>query len=509
MDAVLKKKLGYACGDIYGGGAFLIFSMLFMNFLVIVEGLSPGLAAAIILVGKVWDAITDPIMGSISDKTRSRFGRRRLYFLVGMAPVFLSFLMMWYGFGVEGETAKFVYYLIAYMFFGTAFTVVMIPYNAMLPEITDDYNERTRFTTMRMAFSAGTAILTAVAPSMLIKAFGSAANGPEQKPGYLVMALVFGAVFALAWLLTFLGTKERRDLPAPEPFSVKRWFSVFRNKTYRIFLVVFVTVQVAIDLLLMLIVFYIDIVVMQYSNYELLMGVLLVSQLLFMFLHNVIAQKWGKNFPLIFGIPVWVAASAAFAFVTSATPFWVLCALAVFIAFGAAAGNLATWSMLSDIYDVDELMTGKRREGVYSGFTTFIRKFSSGIATLLLGFGLQAAGFDQNGYNLMKSGSASFSPEQYASSTVVVVIKWMFVLIPIALLAVSFVFALRYKLNCKRFNNVLKGIEKRKADGENAVFTADELEDFRVLTGRPAGELWQGGEIPPAAAAASHELSPQ
>jgi oligogalacturonide transporter len=138
-------------------------------------------------------------------------------------------------------------------------------------------------------------------------------------------------------------------------------------------------------------------------------------------------------------------------------------------------------------------MTGKRREGVYSGFSTSIRKFSSGIATLLLGFGLQAAGFDQNEYGLMKSSSASFSPEQYASSTVVVVIKWMFVLIPIVLLAVSFVFALRYKLNCKRFNNVLKGIEKRKADGENATFTEEELEDYRLLTGKTEKELWQGG----------------
>src|SRR5690554_4876343 len=104
---MLRRKLGYACGDIYGGGAFLIFSMLYMNFLVIVEGLPVFLATFVIFAGKLWDAVTDPIVGNLSDKTRSRYGRRRIYFLAGIIPVFLSFIMMWHSFGIVGETARF------------------------------------------------------------------------------------------------------------------------------------------------------------------------------------------------------------------------------------------------------------------------------------------------------------------------------------------------------------------------------------------------------------------
>lgn len=489
MKGVWKRKLGYACGDIYGGGAFLIFSMLFMNFLVIVEGLPVVLATTIIFAGKIWDAITDPIMGNLSDKTRSRFGRRRIYFLAGIAPVFLSFVMMWYSFGIEGTTAKFIYYLLAYMFFGTAFTIVMVPYNAILPEMTGDYNERTSFTTMRMAFSAGTSLLAAVVPSILIKTFGGETNGPGQVRGYLVMALVFGVIFGLCWLLTFLGTRERKDIPPPEPFSIKKWFTVFRNRTYRVYLGIFITVQVAIDLLLALFVFYIDIVVLQYKNYEVVMGVLLVFQLLFMFLNNSIAQKRGKCYPLYIGIPVWIAASLAFAFITPQTPLYVLCVLAVFIALGAAAGNLATWSMLSDIYDVDELMTGKRREGIYSGFTTFIRKFASGVAVLLLGFGLQYAGFDQNEYNLARS-SASFDPTVYAASPVAMVIKWMFVIIPVVFLGAGLFFALRYKLDCRRFNIVVNGVKQLKEGKPLSAFSEEEKAEFVELTGKPIEELW-------------------
>ena len=486
---MLRKKLGYACGDIYGGGSFLIFSMLFMNFLIIVEGLSPVLATTVIFVGKLWDAITDPIVGNLSDKTRTRFGRRRIYFLVGALPVLISFIMLWYSFGIQGETAKFVYYLVAYMLFGTAFTIVMVPYNAILPDITGDYNERTSFTTVRMAFSAGTAILAAVIPMWLIKGFGGEDNGPKQWPGYLAMAIVFGLLFVVCWVLTFFGTKERKDIPAPEPFSIKQWFTVFRNKTYRIYLGIFIFVQVAIDLLLALFVFYIDIVVLQFANYELIMGVLLVFQLAFMFLHNKIAQKKGKVYPLFIGIPVWVAASVCFIFVTSTTPVWVICALAVLIALGAAAGNLATWSMLSDTCDVDELMTGKRREGIYSGFTTFMRKFSSGFAVLLLGFGLQFAGFDQNTYNQVR-GSENFNPLDWASSGVGNAIKWMFIVIPVVFLGVAFLFALRYKLDSKRFDRVVGGVKRLKSGECMSDFGTEERADFELLTGRPADALW-------------------
>lgn len=487
---MLKKKIGYALGDVYGGAAFLIFSMLFMNYLVIVEGLPVGLATVIIFAGKLWDAVTDPIMGSISDRTKSKFGKRRIYFLIGSLPVFLSFVMMWCSFGIEGTTAKFIYYLFAYMFFGTAFTIVMIPYNALLPDLTGDYNERTAFTTVRLAFSAGSAILAAILPSMMIKHAGSPVNGPAQRPGYLMMAVVFGAIFALCWLLTFLWTKERNNTSQPEAFSLKRWLSVFKNKTFRIYLGLFVSVQLAVDLLLALFVFYVDIVILQYRNYEIIMGVLLVSQLLFMFVHSAIAKKWGKAYPLYFALPIWIITSVSFAFVNRSTPLIIVCLLSVLIAFGASAGNLSSWSMLSDICDVDELMTAKRREGIYSGLTTFFRKFSSGTALLIMGIGLQWAGFNQNKYNILKSGEATFDPQQYASDSLVSVIRWMFVLVPIVLLSVTLFFAVRYKLTQSRFNNVLVGIEKFKEKPIAPDFTPLEQSDFTLLTGSPIENLW-------------------
>ncbi|MDD4315747.1 MAG: MFS transporter [Clostridia bacterium] len=487
----LKSKLSYASGDVYGGAAFLIFSLLYMNFLVLVEGLPIVAASAIIFVGKLWDAITDPMMGNISDKTKSRFGRRRLYFLIGIVPVFISFITLFYSFGIGSVTGKIIYHAFAYMFFGTSFTIVMVPYNAILSEMTSNYNERTSYTTIRMLVSAAASLIAAIVPSMLIKSIGGEVNGPAQKSGYLVMAVLMAAVFGLCWLITFLGTKERKDLVTPQTINIRMWLSLFRNKSYRTFLGIFLSFQVAIDLMLALFIFYVDIVILKYKSYELIIGVLLVFSMLFMALQGWIAKKKGKAFPLYIGMPIWILSSLAFIFLDSSTPVILVCVLSGFIAIGSSAGNLSTWSMLTDIYDVDEIMTGERREGIYSGFTTFVRKLASGVAVLILGFGLKIFGFDQNEYNILKSRTENFDPVQYAESGLVQGIKWMFVVIPVVLLSLTLYFALRYKVNNKRFDTVIKGIELLKQGAElKEEMSVEEIKDIELVTGTQSDRLW-------------------
>ena len=491
--SLLVNKISYASGDIYGGGAFMIFSLLFMNFLVIVEGLPVFATTIIIFIGRLWDAITDPIMGRISDKTRSRFGRRRLYFLIGVIPVYLSFVMLFYSFGFESIAAKVIYYTFAYMFFGTVFSIVMVPYNAILSDMTSNYNERTSFTTYRMIFSGAAALLSAVIPSIIIKSAGSEHNGPEQIPGYLIMGLIFGAIFGACWLVVFWGTRERENLPAPEKITLASWLSIFSNKAYKNFLGIFLSFQIAIDLVLALFIFYIDIVVRHYQNYELIVGTLLVCSMLLIPVQGMFAKKKGKAFPLYYGIPVWMLSALAFIWLDSGVSVFVLCILAVLIAVGSSAGNLSTWSMLADIFDIDEIRTGKRREGIYSGMTTFLRKFASGIAVLLMGLGLQAMGFDQNEYSVLKAAVADFDPAVYAQSNIVSGIKWMFVIIPILLLSICLYFAVKNKISRQRFDAVLKGIDEFKACGNIDRLSEQETAYLLIAAGMEKEKLWGKG----------------
>jgi len=184
----------------------------------------------------------------------------------------------------------------------------------------------------------------------------------------------------------------------------------------------------------------------------------------------------------------------SFIWLDSSVSVVVLCVLAVLIAVGSSAGNLSTWSMLTDIFDIDEIRTGTRREGIYSGVTTFLRKFASGVAVLLLGFGLQGLGFDQNAYSVAKAeaGMENFDPAAYAQGNVVTGIKWMFVIIPLVLLSICLFFAIRNKINKRRFDAVLKGIDELKARGNIDALNEQETADVIIAAGIGKDKLWNG-----------------
>lgn len=167
----VRNLLAYGIGDFYGGGSFLIIGMLFMFFLTEVVGLSPIWAAFVFAVGKVWDAVSDPIMGYISDNTRSRYGRRRFYLVLGILPVFISFGLLWLPITLETAAWSVVYYSFAYIFFSTVFTMVMVPYSALNAEMTADYAVRTRLSGVRIIFSQLAALFAGTIPNMIIQAF--------------------------------------------------------------------------------------------------------------------------------------------------------------------------------------------------------------------------------------------------------------------------------------------------------------------------------------------------
>jgi len=206
------------------------------------------------------------------------------------------------------------------------------------------------------------------------------------------------------------------------------------------------------------------------------------------------AQKKGKTFPLFVGLPLWLLSSIGFIFFNTHTPVWVIMIAAALIAAGGSAGNLCTWAMLTDVYDVDELRTSKRREGLYSGATTFLRKAASGVAVVLMGASFQLMGFDQNQYNILKAkAEGEFDPSAFAQHHIVAGMRTMFVLIPIVLLMIVLIFASRNKLNHRRFAAVQAGIKAFEAQGNLSGLTDDEVQDIEVVTGLQKEVLWGNG----------------
>jgi len=458
-------RIAYACGDIYGGGAFIIIGLLLLIYLTNVVGFSGTIAGIILFIGKAWDAIIDPFMGQLSDRTRSRFGRRRIFFLLGGLPVFASWVMLWYGFGITGTTAKFIYYTLSFIFFSTAFTIVMVPYNAILSDMVRDYNRRSSFTGMRLGFSAAAAIFCATVPALITGAY------TDPKQGYLIMGLSFGLVFAMSWLVVFLGTWENTTKPSPAT-SFKDWFFVLKNRSFRIYVTVFILFQMAIDTVMTLAVYFLTVSLHKNELFVPIMGSILVTQLVFIVVFSYIAQKTNKATPAYISASVWIAASIGIVFLTPATPGILVISICSLIGVGSAGCNLFSWSALPDIADVDELITGHRREGLYSGVSTFLRKLSGGVVVGALGIALDVIGY---------------SKEAVSAGKIANITDWgiriLFCGVPIAFLISSLLFLRKYKLGSQEFT-IMSTILNRFREGErNIAIEGEELRVCQQLTG--------------------------
>ncbi len=457
-------KASYGVGDMYAGGAFLLIGLLFLNFLTDVAGLSPALAGIVFLIGKIWDAVSDPLMGFLSDRTKSRFGRRRIYFLIGIIPIFFSFFLLWFRVLSDNQWALFAYYTAAYVLFNTVFTMVMVPYNALLPNMITDYKERTSFNTVRLTFSALSAILSGVLPMIIVN------SAKSINTGYMLMAAVFGLLYSLPWIVVFKNTWER---PVKETGRIafkdviKELLISFKNKSFRTHASFFVSGQTAVDFLTTLFIYYLTYVLDRASEFSAVLGVLLVVQLVSMSIHGKISKKFGKTVPLRIGLAVWLAGLFITLFITKDSPAFLIYIVAAMSGIGSSASTFVPWSILPEISDVDEIITGRRREGVYAGMSTLIRKIAQALSVFVIGVVLERIGYIAN--------------IQQSQSTVIG-IRLLFFVGPVIFMMIAFIASRRYKMTEEKHQILMNEIAARK-EGKAPSSDVDVIEVCESLTG--------------------------
>lgn len=458
----LKNKILFGIGDMYAGGAFLLVGLLFLKFMTDVAGLSPALAGSVFLIGKIWDAVSDPMMGVISDHTRSRFGRRRIYFLAGILPVFATFAMLWMSISSESQAAKFSYYAVSYILFNTSFTMVQVPYNAILPDMTDSYSERSVLSGIRLTFSAVSAIIAGTVPMMII---GSS--------GYAAMGLIFGIFYAIPWVCVFLGTyenAEHQQLQSGERVRdiIRDLPSIFGNRSFRHHAGLFICSQSAVDILTTLFIYYLTYVLRRESEFSMVMAAMLIVPVIMMPVYTKMAVRSSKTSPMHLGLVVWIAALIAALFLKPDQPGFLIYIVAACSGIGSASAVFVPWSILPDVTDVDELISGKRREGLYSGIATLLRKLAQALAVFIVGSLLDIMGYVPN---------VQQSPE------VILGIKLTFSLLPILLLLAALLFSYRYQVTGDRHQLVIEEIERRKHHPDRTP-TAACIAACEAVTGR-------------------------
>ncbi|MDC7234153.1 MAG: MFS transporter [Spirochaetales bacterium] len=435
---------GYGIGDLFGGGSFVLIGAFYMFYLTQTVGLSPSTAGLIFALGKVWDAISDPLMGALSDRTRSRFGRRRVFFLLAPVPVFLSFFMMWLPVSGGRDLTALFYYGGSYLFFNTVFTMVMVPYSAINAEITSSYRERTRLSGARMIFSQISALLSATLPMLIISA---------SDRGYQIMAAVFGALYASPWLIVFFSTRENCPEEAPSPLSpgivFKQFISIFSNSSFRRLTGMYICAYTAMDIMMALFIYVLTYSLNMKAHYSAAMGSLVITQLLMLPLYVKLANRKGKGAAYRRGLIIWAGALSSVFLLNESSPVWMLVIICITIGSGEIAGVFVPWAVLPSVIDVDELICGDKRSGTYSGAMTMIRKMVQGLGAMpLVGFLLEMVGFREGGV----------VPENLLP------LKILFILVPAGFILLGIFISLGFKIT-PRTHSILSDELTRLRDG--------------------------------------------
>jgi oligogalacturonide transporter len=373
---------------------------------------------------------------------------------------------------------KYIFYMLMYMLFSTGFTIVMVPYNALLPDMVDDYTLRGRFTSTRMAFSAFGNIIAALLSTLII-------TDNTDSSRYLIVAFIFGIIFCIAILLTFFGTWEKQKpvLKVSLKESFVQSFTAYKSRAFRLFIAIFIFGQAATDFVTGLAVYYVDETLNAYGGgrFTYLMGVILISQFIGMLLFNPIMAKTNKKMPILIGFPVRIAATLAMlAFSHEGASFPVILGLTFIIGLGMAGSSTTIYAILADMADVDELITSINRPGVCSGMATFIRKICAGLSVSIIGLLLAMVGYDET---IAAAGARQAAATQTG-------IAYIYIFVPVILCLVTIFVTARFPLDKKAFAVIRKEVARRRGE-EKSEATAEEIAICEKVTGYLFDELWK------------------
>ncbi|MBA3545197.1 MAG: MFS transporter [Nannocystis sp.] len=386
----LRRRLclAYGAGSIGAGIFSTIPGLLLLFYLTDTLAVPAGLAGLAVVVPKLWDIITDPIVGAWSDRTSTRWGRRRPFLLAGaltLPPCFIALFAA----PVGDPMLAFVWVLLAFCAAATAFTLFQIPYAAMPAEITADYHERTTLVAYRMAFlTLGILAAGALAP-MLIEAGGGGAAG------YLQMSVVLALVTLVAMLVGFFGTRDApRTQAVAHTLGLRAQIAVaLANRGFLGLLLAYALQCVALGGVLATVPYFVRYILAADAGAVTLLFVCLVAPaFVTMPLWTAISRRRGKRFGYVLAALIFAIMSASLIF-AGPGPLLLVGVQVGLLGVGFAGLQVFPFAMLPELIDGDARTTGLRREGVFTALWLVGEKAGFAAGAWLLSGVLAATGF--------------------------------------------------------------------------------------------------------------------
>ena len=440
-----RTKWFYGFGDIGFSLTNTILSVYFALFLTDVVGVKASVAALAIFIGSTWDYINDPLVGYISDRTHSRWGRRRPFLLFGALPFALTFILLWWKPPFEGTAALAIYYSLAFALYDTAATFVYMPFYALTPELTSDYDERTSLTSIRMFFSILGSLIAFTLPIWIVGGFN-----PDNSGRVLVMGTTFGLFSAVPLLLVFANTRERTEFANLKPnLSVKESVKVtWKNKPFMFGLVMFLFNGVTMSIIQVILLYYIKYVVEREPQSDMIMATIFVVAMLTLPLWEWTSRRLNKRWAYISGISFLAVVLLILSALTPQTGLNLIMTLCVLAGIGVSAMHSLPWAILPDAIEYGEWETGERQEGMYYSLITLAQKIASSIAVPAALLILEYTGYVAN---------SATQPQSAVNG-----IRFVAGPLPAITLGLGILFTLLYPLGRERHHEITRELEMRR-----------------------------------------------
>lgn len=486
----IGRALLYGLPDMMGGGGFTIIGAFLLFFFTTFAGLTATEGALIIGIARIVDALTSLVMGSLTDnfwRTRlgKKFGRRHFFLMIG-TPLMLEYILMW----IPGK--GFFYYLIVYLLFEIIAASVLIPWETVPTEMTDDYTQRTKLSSTRMFISSTGTFLATFIPGQIIRIMG------QKNPySYLVNGIIFALIFAVCVFCAYNATWERPVTKEMEEIynkapkrgfletlgkEFKDYISTLRIKSFRkhiaIYLLSFTGKDTYNTIFVYFIVSCMGLTATDSANIlslsvigiptTILAGYLMIKKgprflfanayiiMLLMIAGNYLVYKLQPNNPLV----------------------WLL-AIGLIFQVGRQTLEFTPWNVFPFIPDLDLIVTKQHREGIYAAFMTFVRKSTVALATIIVGIILDASGYLKGSEHLLHE------PASAKSAIIGILVFGAGGLVLLAL-----VVSTTFKLNKQTHDVVSEEITRLQNGGSKDDATPETKEVVKELTGWDYDKVW-------------------
>lgn len=390
----LSLKAGWGVGAFGSLGMLWLINVFLMFFLVNHLGMNPALAGLILFITRIYDVISDPLIGYLSDNTRSRWGKRRPWMFVGAFASGIAAILAFNVpvFGSENKTA--IYELIVLLVYFTGFTLFYVPFMAMPAEMTDDYNERTSIMSFRVAYSFIAGIVIAAGMPALISRLGG------DRSAYELAAMISGILITVSMLMTVLFTRRARELQSThrKRYTIKEYLtSLLRNRPFLSLAALKFTVYLGAGINGSSSLFFMTYVVERAE----------MGQAFYSLMSNVAGMcalpLWarlsrGKDKQQVYLVAILGSAllASSWAFASPAESNFVFGLRSFLMGAFGAGGLVMGFSMLPDTIEYDRITTGLDRAGLYTGLLGFIEKNAAAVSPLIIGFFFAAMGLVQS-----------------------------------------------------------------------------------------------------------------